>query len=41
MYNLLLISIECPKCSAIVNTEAEFKMGMMNLDTYKLGDTLK
>ncbi|KHL91172.1 hypothetical protein QW71_36195 [Paenibacillus sp. IHB B 3415] len=40
MYNLLLIKEECPRCGAIVNTEAEFKMGMMNLDTYKLGDKL-
>jgi uncharacterized C2H2 Zn-finger protein len=40
MYNLLLINEECPRCGEIVNAEAEFKMGMMNLDTYKLGDVL-
>ncbi|MEJ8307392.1 hypothetical protein [Saccharibacillus sacchari] len=41
MYNLLLINVKCPRCNESVNAEAEFKIGLMNLDTYKLGDELK
>lgn len=41
MYNLLLVEVECPRCKAIVHAESEFKMGLMNLDTYRLGDELK
>ncbi|XOK60598.1 hypothetical protein ACJ7K1_29470 [Paenibacillus elgii] len=40
LFNLLLFNGERPRCGAIVKTEAEFKMGMLNLDTYNLGDAL-
>lgn len=40
MYNLLLINEKCPRCGEVINTEAEFKMGRMNMHTYILGDIL-
>ncbi|PSK20251.1 hypothetical protein C7R94_05180 [Brevibacillus sp. NRRL NRS-603] len=41
MYNLLIIKEKCPRCGVIERTEAEFKMGYMNLDSYNLGDEIR
>lgn len=41
MYNLLIIKEKCLRCGVIVDTEAEFKMGYMNVDIYHIGDELK
>jgi predicted nucleic acid-binding Zn ribbon protein len=41
MYNLLDIQVVCPNCQKEVLTEAEFKIGFLNLDKYRLGEKLR
>ncbi|MGR7946545.1 hypothetical protein ACU063_19045 [Paenibacillus sp. M.A.Huq-81] len=41
MFNLLLVNLECPRCKVFIDAEIEFKMGLLNLDRYRLRDTLE
>src|ERR1043165_211112 len=40
MFNILNVSVKCPHCKYEGDMEAEFKFGFLNMDKYKLGDTL-
>jgi len=41
LYNLLLVELECPRCRAHAMCEVEFKLGLLDLQRYRLGDTLR
>lgn len=41
MYNILKVTLDCPRCGEKAEMEAEFRFGFLNLDTYRIGDTLK
>ena len=41
MYNLLLVELDCPRCHARAGCEVEFKLGLCELRTYRLGETLR
>lgn len=40
MYNILKITMCCPHCGNLSLMDAEFRFGFLNLDTYKVGDTI-
>jgi hypothetical protein len=41
MYNILKVTMRCPRCGKTAAMAAEFRFGLLNLDTYQLGDTLR
>jgi len=41
MYNILKFTTRCPRCGNIAPMEAEFRFGLLNLDVYELGDTIR
>ncbi len=41
MYNILRLNLRCPFCNYDGEMESEFKIGYMNLDSYKIGDKIK
>ncbi|GIF74049.1 hypothetical protein [Asanoa siamensis] len=41
LYNLLLVELGCPWCHRRAACEVEFKLGLLDLRTYRLGDTLR
>lgn len=41
IYNELEIITSCPRCGVMSQVEVEFRFGLINLDRYRLGDTLR
>lgn len=40
-YNLLKFVFVCPNCGNTSDVESEFQFGLLNLDTYSIGDRLR
>jgi len=41
MYNVLILNIISPYCGYEGEMESEFKIGYLNIDSYRLGDKIK
>jgi hypothetical protein len=41
MFNRLSLFLRCPRCGIESEMEAEFKFGLLNLEAYHLGDTIR
>lgn len=41
VYNTLELITLCPRCEVVSPVEVEFRFGLVNLDTYRLGDDLR
>ena len=41
MYNILYVSVDCPRCGAHVTVESEFRIGYLDLFEYQIGDVVK
>lgn len=40
LYNILFLTITCPRCGTEAKVEAEFRFGLRDLSNYRLGDKL-
>lgn len=40
MFNYLNVAFDCPNCGRHSENQAEFRFGLLNLDTYSIGDKL-
>jgi hypothetical protein len=40
LYNVLLVDLECPQCQWRGEFEVEFKIGLLAVSTYRIGETL-
>ncbi|NRQ33584.1 hypothetical protein HII36_17260 [Nonomuraea sp. NN258] len=41
LYNLLLAELECPRCLVRARCAVEFRLGLLDLREYRLGDILR
>lgn len=40
LFNVLEVNVTCPRCHREVYVQAEFRFGVVNVETYRLGDML-